>query len=236
MIIRLNKYLSECGIASRRKSDILIQEGRISINGKVISELGFKVNPDIDEISIDGEIIKSKEKLYYLLNKPKGVISSTKDERKRRVVTDLIPINEKIYPVGRLDFNTTGVLLLTNDGEFSNFLTHPKNGIEREYEVLLDKELKIEDKKKLLKGVYLERRKSLFQKIYFPKKNIYNLVRVITVEGRNHFVKNMFNSLDYDVKELHRVRYGIFNVGKLKKGEMRVISQKELNKIKRSKS
>lgn len=236
MIVRLNKYLSECGIASRRKSDILIQDGRISINGKVITELGFKVDTDIDEISIDGEIIKSKKKVYYLLNKPKGVISSTKDERSRRVVTDLIPINEKIYPVGRLDFNTTGALLLTNDGEFSNFLTHPKNGIEREYEVLLDKELKIEDKQKLLKGIYLEGRKSLFQKIYFPKKNIYNLIRAVTVEGRNHFVKNMFSSLSYDVKELHRVRYGIFNVRGLKKGEMRIISQKEINKIKKLKS
>lgn len=234
MIVRLNKYLSECGIASRRKSDILIQDGRISVNRKIITELGFKVDTDNDEISIDGELIKSKKKVYFLLNKPKGVISSTKDERNRKVVTDLIPSHEKIYPVGRLDFNTTGALILTNDGEFSNFLTHPKNGIEREYEVLLDNELKIEDRHKLLKGIFLENRKSLFQNITFPKKNVFNLVRVITVEGRNHFVKNMFSALGYNVKDLHRVRFGILNVSGLKKGEFRIISKKELNKINRS--
>ncbi len=171
MIVRLNKYISECGIASRRKSDELIYDGRVSVNGNIVLELGTKIDTDTDQISIDGEYLKTRKKVYFLLNKPKGVITSTTDDKKRTTVTDLINTKEKIFPVGRLDFNTTGVLLLTNDGELTNFLTHPKNGFEREYEVLLDKPLELEDRLQLLKGVYIDKRKSVFTKIEFPKKN-----------------------------------------------------------------
>ena len=230
MIVRLNKYLSECGIASRRKSDELINEGRVSVNGKLIFELGTKINTDTDEVFIDGEKLKSQKKVYYLLNKPKGVITSTKDEKNRTTVTDLIRSKEKIFPVGRLDFNTTGVLILTNDGDFSNFLTHPKNKIEREYEVTLDKELSVEDKQKLLKGVYIDRRKSLFTKISFPKRNNFKVANVITVEGRNHFVKRMFETLGYRVQELKRIRFDNFTVRGLRSGEFRTITKKEINK------
>jgi 23S rRNA pseudouridine2605 synthase len=230
MIVRLNKYLSECGIASRRKSDELINEGRVSVNGKLIFELGTKINTDTDEVFIDGEKLKSQKKVYYLLNKPKGVITSTKDEKNRTTVTDLIRSKEKIFPVGRLDFNTTGVLILTNDGDFSNFLTHPKNKIEREYEVTIDKELAIEDKEKLLKGIYIDRRKSLFTNISFPKRNNFKVANVITVEGRNHFVKRMFETLGYRVQELKRIRFDNFTVKSLRSGEFRTITKKEINK------
>lgn len=231
MIIRLNKYISECGIASRRKSDELISNGRVSVNGSIILELGTKVNTEIDEISIDGELLKKRNKVYFLLNKPKGVITTTVDDKNRTTVTDLINTREKIFPVGRLDFNTTGVLLLTNDGELTNFLTHPKNGFEREYEVILDKPLEIEDKIQLLKGVYLEKRKSLFTKIEFPKKNNFVLVRVTTVEGRNHFVKKMFDTIGYRVKELHRLRYGKFIIKNMRRGEYRIVTPREIKSI-----
>ena len=185
MIVRLNKYLSECGIASRRKSDELINDGRVSVNGRLVLELGTKIN------------IRSKE---------------------------------KICPVGRLDFNTTGVLILTNDGDFTNFLTHPKNKIEREYQVTLDKELAIDDKLKLIKGIYIDKRKSIFTEISFPKRNNFKVANVITVEGRNHFVKRMFETLGYRVQELKRVRFDNFTVKNLRAGEYRAITKKEIKK------
>jgi len=228
VIVRLNKYLAECGIASRRKADEFIKDARVSVNGKVVVKLGTKINTDKDEIFIDGEKLKVQDKIYFLLNKPKGIITSTTDNKKRKTVVDLINTNKKIFPVGRLDFNTTGLLILTNDGEFANYLTHPKNGIEREYEVKLDKELQKVDREKLLKGIYLDRRKSKFTNIVFPKRNNFYLVKVTTVEGRNHFVKNMFSKLGYTVKELHRSRFGKFKLKDLKKGEYRKLNKKEI--------
>jgi len=227
----LNKYLAQCGIASRRKSDTLIEEGRVSVNGKVIIELGVKIDTDEDDITIDGQKLKTQSKVYYLLNKPKGIISTTSDNKKRITVVDLIRTNQKIFPVGRLDFNTTGVLLLTNDGELSNYLTHPKNGIEREYEVKLDKELQKIDREKFIKGIFLEKRRSKFTDVSFPKKNNYYFVKVVTVEGRNHFVKNMFFTLGYTVKGLHRSRYGKLVLRNLQKGEYRKLTEKEVKDI-----
>lgn len=232
MIVRLNKYLSECGVASRRKADEMIYDGRVSINGEVAFELGTKIDTESDQVSIDGEMLRSKTKVYYLMNKPKGVITSTSDEKNRTTVIDLIRTKEKIFPVGRLDYNTTGVLILTNDGELTNFLTHPKNGIEREYEVILDKPLEKEDRIKLSNGIYIDDRKSIFTSVIYPKRNNYSIVRVVTVEGRNHFVKKMFDKINYRVRELHRLRFGKINVSNMQKGEYRKITSRELNSIK----
>ena len=231
MIVRLNKYLSECGVASRRKSEELISNGRISINGKIVIELGTKVDTSEDEIFIDGEKLQTKDKVYFLMNKPKGVITSTSDEKNRVTVTDLVKTKEKIFPVGRLDFNTTGLLILTNDGDFSNYITHPKNGIEREYEVVIDKPLEQADKNRLLQGVYLDKRKSVFTSIEYPKRNNYSVVRVVTVEGRNHFVKRMFESLQYRVTELSRIRFGKLTTKDVRKGEYRYLSPREIKHI-----
>ena len=138
---RINKFIAESGITSRRKAEELILQGRVSVNNKVIIELSYRINPDRDEVFIDGERVKTVKYAYYLLNKPKGTISTTNDEKNRKTVVDLINTKEKIYPVGRLDYNTTGVLLLTNDGDFSNLLTHTKNKVPKIYEVKLDKPL-----------------------------------------------------------------------------------------------
>lgn len=231
LIVRLNKYLAQCGVASRRKSDTLINEGRVSVNGNVVLELGVKVDSEKDSIFIDGQKLKTQSKVYFLLNKPKGIISTTSDDKKRVTVVDLINTKQKIFPVGRLDFNTTGVLLLTNDGELSNYLTHPKNGIEREYEVKLDKELKKSDRENLVKGIFLDKKRSKFTDVSFPKPNNYYFVKVVTVEGRNHFVKNMFFALGYTVNGLHRSRYGKVVLGSLRKGEYRVFSEKEVKAV-----
>ena len=231
MLIRLNKYISECGVASRRKSDELISNGRVKVNGKVVGEMGLKIDPFSDNVTVDGESIKLRNKLYYLLNKPKGIITSTKDDKKRRTVIDLIKTRERIFPVGRLDFDTTGLIFLTNDGDFSNFLTHPRNNVEREYEVYLDPALTKEHKDSLQNGIYIDRRKGKFTKISFPKKNNFNLVRVVTVEGRNHFVKKMFSHFGYKVKELKRIRFGKMTLEGLRAGEYRKLSNLEIQSL-----
>lgn len=228
--IRLNKFLSECGIASRRKSEELIKDGRITVNKKVIIDFAFEVNPEYDEVKVDGEKVKPEQKVYILLNKPKGFITSTNDEKGRRTVTELIKTDKSIFPVGRLDYDTTGVLLLTNDGDFANALTHPSKKIIREYIAGLDKELTKEHRERLLKGVTLDKRKSVFKRIYFPKKKNYKVVGVEVLEGRNHFVKRMFNSLGYEVKSLERIKFGEFTADHLPIGKSRKLSYTEIRK------
>lgn len=227
--VRLNKFLSECGIASRRKSEILIEEGRVSVNDNIVTDLATKVDPKKDNVEVDGEPVKPESYVYYLLNKPKGFISSTKDEKGRRTVTEIIRSGKSIFPVGRLDYNTTGVLLLTNDGNFSNRLTHPGNRVPKVYFVKLEKELTKEDKEKLLKGIYLDGKKGKFLKIS-PVKNDWNLVEITCEEGRNHFVKNMFNQLGYNVKSLHRKSFAGIN-DDLELGSYRKLKDDEISKL-----
>ena len=155
MKVRLNKFLSECGVASRRKSEEMILQGRIMVNGRTVSELGMKIDPEKDIVLADGERVKPQKKVYFLLNKPKGVVTTTKDEKGRPTVLDLVNVSQSIFPVGRLDFNTTGALLLTNDGDFAEKLIHPRNKFERVYLVVLDKPLQNEHKEKMLKGIFL---------------------------------------------------------------------------------
>lgn len=227
MRVRLNKFISECGIASRRKSEEFIKEGRVNINGKTVTDLSFFVDEENDLIKIDGERVKPQKKIYYLLNKPKGFITTTSDEKGRKTVTDLIPSFQKIFPVGRLDYDTTGVLLLTNDGDFTNFITHPSNKIPREYFVTLDKTLDENDKHKLLNGIRLDGRKSKFEKIFVSGQK-HDRVKVTTVEGRNHFVKRMFGVLGYRVEKLERILFGQFNVKNMPSGSYRKLSSREI--------
>lgn len=202
--MRLNKFIAECGIASRRKAEEFIVQGRVDVNNKTITSLSFNVNPDSDEIRIDGEKIRFQRHVYYVLNKPKGVVTTTSDEKSRPIVTELIKSNVKIYPIGRLDINTTGVLLLTNDGEFANKLIHPRNNIIREYKVVLNRELNLQDEQQLIKGVLIDDKRGKFESINLIKKSSRKAVLVSCTEGRNHFVKKMFSSLKYDVVSLHR--------------------------------
>ncbi|MGB5850077.1 MAG: pseudouridine synthase [Ignavibacteriaceae bacterium] len=221
---RINKFIADSGITSRRKAEELILEGRVSVNNKVVNELSYRINPDRDEVFIDGERIKTKKSAYYLLNKPKGTISTTNDEKNRKTVVDLIKTRENIYPVGRLDYNTTGVILLTNDGDFSNLLTHPKNKVPKVYEMKLDKHLEETDKKELLKGVFIDRRRGKFVKVTFTNPKNRKMVEVESVEGRNHFVKKMFEALGYNVKSLNRKSFaGI-------KADIPLGSYREMNK------
>lgn len=228
MKVRLNKYISQCGIASRRKADLLIEEGRISVNGKTVTSLGYQVDTQKDLVKFDGEKVKSEKLVYFLLNKPKGVITSTSDEKNRKTVVDLINTKNSIFPVGRLDYNTTGVLLLTNDGDFANKLTHPSNKFIREYEVILSDEITLEVEQKLLRGIILDGRKSRFININFPKKEKRDFVQVSTEEGRNHFVKKMFDIVGLNVNKLDRIKFGEFTSAGLKRGEYRQLTSREI--------
>lgn len=228
---RLNKYLSECGVASRRKSDELIEQGRVSVNGKTIAEFGFQVDESKDEVKVDGEKIHSRQKVYYLLNKPKGTVTTTDDDKGRKTVVELIQTNEKLFTVGRLDYNTTGLLLLTNDGEFANYLMHPSNRIVREYIVKLDKPLSKEDKLRLEQGIILDHRKSKFSSVNFKEDKTFKRVSVTTVEGRNHFVKRMFRALGYFVQELIRIKYGPFELRDLPTGAYKKIDKRQISQF-----
>jgi pseudouridine synthase len=220
-IIRINKFLADSGISSRRKSEEFISQGRVAINDKIITDFGSKIDTDKDVVTLDGEKIKPKRNVYILLHKPKGYITSVSDDRNRATVLDLIKVKERIYPVGRLDYDTTGLLFLTNDGELSQLLTHPGNRVPREYEVKLDKPMHEEDKKKLLEGIKLDGKPGKFLMVTYKSNKDKKNVIVTCEEGRNKFVKRMFRRLDYFVVELNRIKYaGIYldvPIGKTRK-------------------
>jgi 23S rRNA pseudouridine2605 synthase len=201
------------------------------VNGRTVSELGMKIDPEKDIVLADGERVKPQKKVYFLLNKPKGVVTTTKDEKGRPTVLDLVNVSQSIFPVGRLDFNTTGALLLTNDGDFAEKLIHPRNKFERVYLVVLDKPLQNEHKEKMLKGIFLEKGRSRFEKVEFLKKKDKKRVRVFTTEGKYHFVKRMFAKFGYNVKQLHRERIGFFSVENLPEGKFRKLTPKEIETI-----
>lgn len=230
--IRINKFISSYSKLSRRKVDEYILQGRVTINNITISDTGFKINPEKDKIRLDGELIKpSKKKIYILLNKPQKTISTVSDEKGRLTVVDLIKINEKIFPIGRLDYNTSGILLLTNDGEFANKMMHPSFKISKTYEVKLSKPLEEKHKEYLTRGIILDGKKTSPCKIEFISKEDKRKVRISIFEGRNRQVKRMFEKFGYKVFKLHRSKYGSLGLGNLKPGEWRYLTQQELSKL-----
>ena len=229
--IRINKFLADSGISSRRKSEEYISQGRVAVNDEVISDLGFKIDIEKDVVTLDGEKIKPKRHIYILLNKPKGYITSVSDDRNRATVLDLVNVKERIYPVGRLDYDTTGLLILTNDGEFSQLLTHPGNKVIREYEVKIDRPLEEQDKIKLLNGISLEGKPGKFKSISFLNQKDKKYIIISCEEGRNKFVKRMFRKLGYTVTELNRFSFGGIMLD-IPKGKYRSLSSKEIEMIK----
>ena len=227
---RLQKVIAESGYTSRRKAEELIKQGKVKVNGKVVTELGTKVDEKAT-IEIDNKILEKEAKEYYLINKPRGVITSTSDDKDRRVVTDLIPTNARIYPVGRLDYDTTGALLLTNDGEFANIMTHPKNKIDKVYLAKLEGIIKGEQINELKSGIVLDNVKVVPSRVKLKKVNSDSnscLVEITIHEGKNHQVKRMFEAVGFHVEKLTRERIGIFTVENLKSGEYRKLSPKEV--------
>lgn len=229
--IRINKFLSDSGVTSRRKSEEFILEGRVAVNDNVITDLSYKVDTEKDIVTLDGERIKPKKNIYILLNKPKGYITTVSDERDRRTVLDLIRIKEKIYPVGRLDYDTTGLLFLTNDGDFAQLLTHPSNKVPREYEVKLNKPLDFEDSKKLTGKIILDGTPAKFLKVAYIKPNDKRIINILCEEGRNRFVKRMFGKLGYRVESLMRISYAGIKLD-VPTGKYRYLTLNEVQTIK----
>ena len=232
---RLQKVISNSGYTSRRKAEELITKGKVKVNGKIISELGIKVDTS-DLIEVEGNVINDKEinKVYYLLNKPRGIITSTSDDKGRKTVIDLIETDKRIYPVGRLDYDTTGALILTNDGELANLLTHPKNKVEKVYIVKIKGLIGKEQLMTLSRGVYIDgvktaRAKARIQK--YDKKSDSSIVELTIHEGKNHQVKKMFQAIGYDVLKLKREKIAFLDVKGLKSGEYRFLSVKEVKKL-----
>ena len=230
---RLQKIIALSGYASRRKAEELIKAGKVMVNGKVVRELGTKANFS-DDILIDGKKIEREEKEYYIFNKPRGVITSTSDDKGRKVVTDYFETNKRLYPVGRLDYDTTGLLILTNDGELANLIMHPRNEIVKQYIAKLEGIIKGEEINKLKNGIVLDGTKCIPKRVKlreFDKKTNTSIVEIVICEGKNHEVKRLFESVSFNVLKLKRERIGFLTLGKLKSGEYRKLNPKEVKQL-----
>ncbi len=228
--MRLNKFLADAGLASRRKADDLIKEGVVRVNKDIVTEPGTQVHPS-DLITVSGEPVSPEKRLtYILLNKPKGYITTTSDERGRRTVMDIVHSRARIFPVGRLDRNTTGVLLFTNDGELANRLMHPRYEISRVYSATLDKSIQLDDAKKISAGVELEDgMTSPCSIVIDPKKK--NKVLLEITEGKNREVRRIFEALGYDVEKLDRKMYANLMTRGMKRGEFRHLTRQEVREL-----
>ena len=229
--MRLNKFIALSGITSRRKADILIQEGRVKVNGKLITKLGTVVDPKSDKVMVDDHLVTLPTKdVYIALNKPKGYVTTMDDELGRKSIATLFPnFPVRIFPVGRLDMDTEGLLLLTNDGRFSYIVTHPRFEIEKEYKVWAEGVVGEEDLKRLKKGVFVEGRVVKPKSIEILKVDRKaTILRVIITEGRKREIRRMFHYIGHDVKRLIRLRIGPVKLGDLKSGRYRDLTASEV--------
>lgn len=233
---RLQKVIANAGVTSRRKAEELILDGKVKVNGKVVTELGVKVD-DSDAIVVNGKPLpKVDKKVYYLLNKPSGYICSLSDEKGRKVVTDLIEDKSiRVYPVGRLDYDTTGLLILSNDGDFANMLSHPSNNVEKLYRVTIDGLLTADEIYALKDGIDIDGVKVIPTRVKIKKRNLNKKTEIVEfgiVEGRNHIVKRVFDSINHPVLKLKRESYAFLNVNDLQIGQYRDLNPKEIKKLK----
>ncbi len=234
-LIRLNKYLADAGVCSRREADVLIATGAVSVNGKVVTKLGTKVKPT-DKVQYGGQTLKREKLQYLLLNKPKDYITTSDDPQNRRTVMQLIKnaCTERIYPVGRLDRNTTGLLLFTNDGNLAKKLMHPKSNIKKIYHVVLDKNLTSRDMKKIAEGLDLEDGFIQVDQIaYVADAKDKKEVGVELHSGKNRIVRRIFEHLGYKVKKLDRVFFAGLTKKDLPRGKWRFLSPKEVRMLQR---
>ncbi len=231
-LIRLNRYIANAGVCSRRDADKLIEEGSIKVNGQIISELGYKVKRS-DVVTYDGRVLKREKLIYILLNKPKDFITTMDDPEERKTVMQLVQnaCDERVFPVGRLDRNTTGLLLLTNDGELADKLTHPRNRITKIYQVTLDKGLSDEDYRKVFDGLELEDGPVYVDAIEVISKDR-TTIGIEIHEGRNRIVRRIFEHIGYEVVQLDRVVYAGLTKRDLPRGNWRMLNTKEIQQLK----
>ena len=230
---RLQKVIANCGYCSRRKAEKLIVENRVTVNGKLVNQLGVQVS-DKDKIEIDGVRLERQDKVYFLLNKPRGVVTTAHDDKKRKTVVDLIETGKRIYPIGRLDYDTTGVLLLTNDGEFAHLLMRPNDAIDKVYIAKVEGIFSVDAFRELKKGVKVGNEVYHASRVKVRKvdsKNKKTLVEITLHEGKNKQIKKMLQAVGFPVIKLKRERFAFLTTGSLLSGEYRELSPKEVHQL-----
>ena len=235
--VRLNKFISTSGYAARRKADELILSGRVSVNSKTVTVPGTKIEPEKDVVKIDGEPVKRSRHdklIYILLNKPRGYVTTTSDDKNRQTVLDLVRVKQRIYPVGRLDYNSQGLLLLTNDGELANKLMHPRFRVFKTYSVKLNKPVDEISLKRLKNGVMIDGRKTAEAKVSVIPKTGNKQIRISIHEGRNRQVRRMLEAVGLFIRKLNRVEYAGLKDKALKQGQWKYLSNKEVRILKNS--
>ena len=232
-VVRLNKYIANSGVCSRREADTLIQSGVVTVNGEVVTELGTKVNVLTDDIRFNGERLKGEDKMYILMNKPKGYVTTASDPHAEKTVMDLLKgCPTRVFPVGRLDKNTTGVLMFTNDGEMAERLTHPSYNKKKIYQVVLDHPLADEDREKVLSGIELTDGVVAADELEFIDAHDHRQLGIDIHSGKNRIVRRIFESMGYEVKALDRVYFAGLTKKGLKKGDWRYLTEGEVNILK----
>jgi 23S rRNA pseudouridine2605 synthase len=231
--VRLQKFLAEAGVASRRAGEVLIQEGRVSVNGQIVRELGTKVDPDADRIKVDGQRVQEKRKLYVALNKPPGYLSSRGDPLRRKTLADLLPREwGNLYPVGRLDFNSEGLIFLTNDGDFALRLTHPRYGIRKKYHATVEGLVLPEMLTRMTGGISHQGEKLKADKARLLRANkSHSLVELELSEGKNREVRRLFEAQGLHVERLQRIQIGPVKLGELPSGKWRVLTPAEVKSL-----
>ena len=236
MQIRLNKFLAQAGVASRREVDKMIAEGRIEVNGQVVQVLGYKIDDEKDRVDVEGRRVEKEEELVYLMiNKPPGYLVTLKDNFQRPTIQQLLPsLRKRVFPVGRLDYDSSGLLLLTNDGELAYRLTHPRFKVPKAYLVKVKRDPDPSELTRLEKGIYLDGKKTAPAKIAQirgdPKKS---LLKIEIYEGRKREVKRMFQAIGHKVLQLQRINFGGLGLGNLKMGKWRFLTRKEIDSLKK---
>jgi len=230
---RLQKFIASSGVTSRRKAEELIINGKVKVNGKTVLELGTKVDGN-DTVEVDGKILTKEEKVYYIINKPREVVTTVKDDLNRKIITDLIPEERRIFPVGRLDYDTTGLVILTNDGDLANKLMHPRNRIDKVYVAKISGSLTPSEIMMLKSGITIDGERYQGARVKIRKENKATNTQVVEItihEGKNHEVKKLFESVGHEVLKLKRERIDFLDVKNLKSGEYRKLNIKEVKRL-----
>ena len=232
--MRINKYIAHAGVASRRKAEELIKQGLVTLNGQMVTELATTVKSG-DRVEVEGQPIYNEEKVYYLLNKPRGVISSVRDDKGRQTVVDLLPeVKERIYPVGRLDWDTSGLLILTNDGDFTDKMLHPRHEIDKVYVARVKGLASKDNLRPLTKGIVIDGKKTQparYRIVKTDREKNRSVVELTIHEGRHHQVKKMFDAVGLMVDKLSRTRFGTLDLSGLNPGEARRLNKKEISQL-----
>jgi len=230
-MIRIAKYLADCGVLSRRKSENLIKSGKVTVNEIIVTDLSTRINPETDIVKLNNENITFQKKTVIALNKPEGYLCTVNDDFKRKTVLDLLGDNIKkirVYPVGRLDYNSTGLLILTNDGDLAYKITHPKFNIKKQYEIKTVKIFEEKDVPLIKNGIKIDDKIVQIENLAISYKNNEQTIYITIHEGRKRILRRIFNELGYDVKSLKRIKIGSFKLGDLRPGDIRELTEKEI--------